>query len=107
MNLPHVISELVKAQDIYDSDAYANCFTETAVVFDEGHTYNGRSEIRQWIGEANGNYKIGMKPLEYAEKGAQSILTAEISGEFPGSPAVLKYHFELKDGLIQSLKVTG
>lgn len=46
-----------------------------------------------------------MKPLKYNEK--ENILSAEISGTFPGSPVILKYLFELSDGLIQSLKITG
>jgi len=105
MNLPNIISELVKAQTQFDSHAYANCFTETAVVFDEGKTHNGKTEIRNWIDKANKEYKADMKPLEYNEK--ENILSAEISGTFPGSPVILKYHFELSDGLIQSLKITG
>jgi hypothetical protein len=41
MNLPNVITGLVKAQDVHDSAAYANCFAETACVFDEGKLRNG------------------------------------------------------------------
>lgn len=37
MNLPKVVAELIKAQNDFDSLAYANCFTETAIVLDEGH----------------------------------------------------------------------
>lgn len=105
MNLPDVVTELVKAQDNFDSFAYANCFSESAVVFDEGQTYNGRSEIKQWIANANEKFKIVMKPIEYTLAGTTGILSAEVSGLFDGSPVVLYYHFELKDGLIQSLKV--
>ena len=103
MNLPNIISELVKAQNEFDSAAYANCFTENAEVFDEGKTHNGKAEIENWIDKANKEYKATMKSLDYNE----NILSAEISGTFPGSPLVLKYHFELNDGLIQSLKITG
>ncbi|WP_343539570.1 hypothetical protein [Sphingobacterium thalpophilum] len=42
MNLPNIISDLVKAQNEFDSAAYANCFTEDAEVFDEGKTHNGK-----------------------------------------------------------------
>lgn len=105
MNLPDVVSELVKAQDNFDSVAYANCFSESAVVFDEGQTYNGRSEIKQWIANANEKFKIVMKPIEYTVSGTTGILSAEVSGLFDGSPVVLDYHFDFKDGLIQSLKV--
>lgn len=44
MNLPKVITELVKTQNSFDSAAYANCFSETAVAFDEGKTHNGKKE---------------------------------------------------------------
>ena len=104
MNLPKTIANLVKAQGDFDAAAYANCFTDTAVVFDEGKTHNGRAEIKDWIGNANKKYQTQMTPLEYQEMDSKSVLTAEISGNFPGSPAILHYHFEWKDGLIQSLK---
>ena len=105
MNLPNIISELVKAQNEFDSTAYADCFTENVEVFDEGKTHNGKAEIENWIDKANKEYKATMKSLDYNEK--ENILSTEISGTFPGSPLVLKYHFELNDGLIQSLKITG
>lgn len=105
MNLPNIITTLVNAQNQYNSHSYAECFTDNAVVFDEGKTYNGKTEIENWISEANNEYKTIMKPLNYNEK--ENILSAEISGTFPGSPAILKYHFELNNELIQSLKITG
>lgn len=106
MNLPKVISDLVNAQNSFDSTAYANCFSETAVVFDEGKTHNGRLDIKHWIEESNEKYKSVMKPLEYIENGNSSILHAECSGTFPGSPIILKFNFEIVDGQIESLKVT-
>jgi hypothetical protein len=107
MNLPKIITDLVNAQNSFDSIAYTNCFSETAVVFDEGKTHNGRVEIQHWIEESNKKYRSVMKPLEYTENGTSSVLSAECSGTFPGSPIVLKFHFDIVDGLIQHLKVTG
>ncbi len=107
MNLPKVVADLVQAQHNYDSVAYANCFAEDAVVFDEGKTYTGRAEIKHWISRANENYKIVMKPISFEEKGTESILAADISGNFEGSPVVLNYHFEFIDGLVRSLKISG
>ena len=102
MNLPTVIADLVKAQDNFDSTAYASCFTETAVVFDEGKTHKGKAEIKNWIEKANREYQVTMTPLEYSE--TKQTLKAEIAGTFPGSPLVLTYHYEFKDKLIQSLE---
>lgn len=106
MNLPKVVADLVKAQDNFDSVAYANCFSETGVMYDEGKTHTGRTEIQHWIEQGNEKYKTVMKPLEYAETDSTGVLSTEISGTFPGSPIVLKFNFEIIDGLIQSLKVT-
>lgn len=107
MNLPKIITDLVNAQNSFDSIAYTNCFSETSVVFDEGKTHNGRVEIQHWIEESNEKYRSVMKPLEYTENGTSSVLSAECSGTFPGSPIVLKFHFDIVDGLIQHLKVIG
>ncbi|MCD0488835.1 nuclear transport factor 2 family protein [Pedobacter sp. MC2016-14] len=105
MNLPKVISDLVKTQNNFDRIAYANCFSETAVVFDEGKTHKGRKEIEHWIADANKRYKASMKPVSFEEQ--ESILKVEVSGNFEGSPIVLSYHLEIDDELIQSLSITG
>ena len=103
MNLPKVLADLVVAQNNADSSAYANCFSDTAVVFDEGKKHIGKVAIQKWIAKANQVYKTVMKPLEYSA--TEQTLEAEISGSFPGSPLVLTYQFELKAGQIQSLKI--
>ncbi|WP_343686396.1 nuclear transport factor 2 family protein [Chryseobacterium gleum] len=104
MNLPNVIAKLIKAQNNFDSAAYVQCFTETAIVFDEGKTHQGKTEIEKWIDKSNKEYKATMEPLDYNER--ENILSAEISGSFPGSPIILKFHFEIIDEKIQQLKVT-
>ena len=105
MNLPNVIVDLTNAQNNFDSVAYTNCFSETAIVFDEGKNHKGKMEIQQWIEKANEEYQAVMKPLEYST--TEEVLKAEVSGNFPGSPIVLSYRFKLKDGLIESLKITA
>jgi hypothetical protein len=102
-SLPKVIADLVLAQNNFDSSAYANCFAETAIVFDEGKTYKGREEIKHWIDKANKNYKTVMKPIAYSAN--RQELKAEISGSFPGSPLVLNYQFDIRKAAIQSLKI--
>ncbi|AXY73649.1 nuclear transport factor 2 family protein [Paraflavitalea soli] len=107
MELPQLVAQFVETQNTYDSEAYITCFTETATVHDEGKTYTGKEEIRQWIEHANEQYKSFMQPLKYEETGSNGLLTAEVSGTFPGSPIVLQFHMVLKYNLIDSLKVTG
>jgi hypothetical protein len=103
MNLPRVVSDLVEAQNNFDSGAYANCFSETAVVYDEGKTHKGKTEIKDWIDKANKEYQAVMKPIEYSE--TEHTLKTEVSGTFSGSPIIMTYHYGFEDGLIQSLKI--
>ena len=48
-----------------------------------------------------------MEPISFEEKETESILKAEVSGNFDGSPIVLNYHLEIADELIHSLKIKG
>ncbi|GAA4323019.1 nuclear transport factor 2 family protein [Flaviaesturariibacter amylovorans] len=107
MKLPKVIGDLVQAQNNLDSSTYAECFSETGVMIDEGKSYEGRAGIRKLIEEANKKYRSVMKPLAYTENDGTCVLSAQVSGTFPGSPIVLKFHFEIVDGKIKHLHVTG
>lgn len=107
MILPKIVSDLIQAQNNFDSVAYANCFSETGTMFDEGKAHQGRAEIQQLIEETNKKYRSVMKPLDYIQNDPSSVLSAECAGTFDGSPIVLKFHFEIVDGQIQYLKVTS
>jgi hypothetical protein len=107
MKLPDNIEGLVKAQNDLDSNAFAAYFAEHATVSDEGSSYLGRNEIKQWIQEATEKYNMHLKPLDYNQTGSKGKLTTEVSGTFPGSPLVMTYHLELDGAVISSLKITG
>ena len=104
MNLPNVINEFLKAKNSFDSVAFAECFSETAIVFDEGKTHTGKKEIEQWIDNSNKQHQDILEPIDYDEK--EDILSAKITGTFPQSPIILKFHFTITDETIQSLRVT-
>ncbi|MBE9463872.1 nuclear transport factor 2 family protein [Dyadobacter subterraneus] len=107
MQLPENIEGLIKAQNEFDSNAFAAYFTEQATVFDEGSSYSGRDEIRDWIQQATEKYKMQLKAVDFLQTGSKGKLTVEVAGTFPGSPALMQYHLELNDQLISSLKITA
>lgn len=107
MNLPEVLSGLLSAQTNFDSNNYAACFSEAAVVFDEGETHIGKQEIKDWNDRTNTKYRPSLKPVEFYTEDEEHILKVEVSGTFNGSPVILTYHFKLEEGLIISLKITG
>lgn len=105
MKLPKTIANLLMAQEKYDTLAFSECFSDDAVVFDEGKTYHGKKEIRQWNEITNAKYKTKYEPLEISTNGDEIEMTAKISGTFDGSPAIIKYHFETKHDKIILLKI--
>jgi uncharacterized protein (TIGR02246 family) len=107
MNLPKLITDLVEAQNNHDGATYASLFLEDAIVLDEGHTHTGRTAIQRWIEKSNEENQTVLKPIAYQEDDKVSVFTAEISGTFPGSPAILNFNFVIQQGLIQWLKITG
>jgi len=100
------VERFIETQHIYDSEAFAECFTGIAIVHDEGNTHTGKDEIQQWIEHAMNAYKSKFEPLNYEQTGSNGVLTANVSGTFPGSPIVLKFNFGFKDNHIDYLKVT-
>jgi len=104
MSIPKVIEEFVKAKNSFDCAAFAECFSETAVVFDEGKTHTGKNEIKQWIDHSNNQHQDTLEPVDYDQK--KDILSAKVTGTFPQSPIILKFHFTIVDGKIQNLKVS-
>ncbi|MCF0064433.1 nuclear transport factor 2 family protein [Dyadobacter chenwenxiniae] len=106
MKLPNNIEGLIKAQNDLDTTTFATYFTEHATVSDEGSSYSGREEIKGWIQEATEKYNMQLTPIDFHQNDTKGKLTVEVSGTFPGSPAVMNYHLELEDVLISSLKIT-
>ena len=93
------------AADKRDSEAIARCFTENAVVKDEGHTYTGLSAIKQWKAEASAEYEYTSEPFASEERDGKTIVTSRLVGNFPGSPVNLRFFFKLEGGKIAALEI--
>lgn len=106
MKLPENIAALIKAQNDLDSTTFASFFTAHATVSDEGSSHSGREEIKAWIQEATEKYNMHMAPVDFTQTGSKGKLTVEVTGTFPGSPAVMNYHLELDGSSISSLTIT-
>jgi hypothetical protein len=103
--LPKTIQTYVNAANSGDAEIGSSCFAENATVLDEGETLKGRKRIRAWMEETRKKYSHHTKPLDYTENSGEAVMTAELTGNFPGSPVTLEYHFKLKNDLIEDLRV--
>src|ERR1700680_4465215 len=91
------------AVDKGDIVAIAQCFTENAIVKDEGHTYNGMAAIKQW--KAEGKYTYTSEPFASVQEDGKTVITSHLTGNFPGSPVDLRFFFELEGDKIASLEI--
>jgi SnoaL-like domain len=104
LDLPKPIAAYFTA-DKGDREAVAECFTENAVVKDEGHTHKGRAAINAWKTDASAKYQYTCEPLAYEEKDGKTVVTSHLVGNFPGSPVDLRFFFKLEGDKIASLEI--
>src|SRR5258706_15893902 len=105
IKLPGIIKKYVDASNAHDVKSILACFSDDAVVLDEGETLDGKKAIEGWIVKTIEKYKFQFKPLGVKDQGAEVVVTVEVSGTFPGSPLTLDYHFTIKNDKISSFAV--
>jgi ketosteroid isomerase-like protein len=74
-DLPTPIAIYIDAENRGDTEALAQCFTENAVVRDEGQTIEGLAAIKQWKAETKKKYQQIIEPLASAQKDDKTIVT--------------------------------
>jgi hypothetical protein len=104
-NLPRPIAAYFTADKGLDGKPVSQCFTENAIVKDEGHTYSGRDEIRQWKEVTRSKYQYTSDPFACEKRDREVIVTSHLAGNFPGSPVDLRYFFKLEGDKISSLEI--
>lgn len=104
LDLPQPVAAYFTA-DRSDSDAVAQCFTENAVVKDEGRTFKGRAAIKQWKADVSAKYQYISEPFACERQHGKVVVTSRLTGNFPGSPVNLRHLFELKGEEIESLEI--
>ncbi len=104
--------ELVSAPATYfaaknrkDIDAMLEPFAEDAMVKDEGKEHHGRDAIRAWMEHTTRKYGVTVNVREAEQSGNDVLVKGLVSGDFPGSPAVLVYRFKLLGSKIASLEI--
>lgn len=104
VQLPAPVENYFQA-DRSDGESVAHCFTEDAVVKDEGNTYHGRDAIQKWKDEASTKYTYTTEPLKSEQRNGHYVVTCRLTGNFPGSPADLRYLFAFQGDRISSLEI--
>jgi len=102
--LPTVIAAFFQATNTREFGDFLSLFTPDAHVNDEANDHYG-AEIAVWIDRATADAKPTAVVTAITRDGEQFVVTAGVSGNFPGSPIQLVYYFTLKDDKIATLLI--
>ena len=102
--LPATIRGFLAAHAARDVDAALRAFTPTAVVVDDGTTYRGSEEIRDFVSGAGAEftYTTELVGTERVDD-RHWVAVHRIEGDFPGGVADLRYSFTLDGDLVAEL----
>lgn len=104
LDLPEPVAAYFEA-DRLGGKAVARCFTNDGVVVDEGRTHVGSDAIAAWKTAASQKFSYAVDPIAQTKQDRRLVVTSRVTGDFPGSPALLRYFFTLERGRIASLEI--
>jgi hypothetical protein len=105
IQLPPPVDLYVQLENAGDAEKLSACFAPNAIVRDEGRTYEGLAAIKTWKAETTKKYHHTVTPLELAHQHGKTVLQAQLTGTFPGSPVIVYFDFVLEAGKILSLEI--
>jgi ketosteroid isomerase-like protein len=105
IKLPPIIQKYVAVSNQHDVKSILACFSDDAVVRDEGKEFRGKEMIEGWIVKTIEKYKFQFKPVSIKDDNAGVVVTVGVSGTFDGSPITLDYHFTIEGDKILSLTI--
>jgi len=103
--LPDPIARYFQISNGADAAGLDDCFTPDAQVHDERQTHRGHAAIRSWHHAVRSKFAYTVEPLGAVQQGDRHTVTANVVGNFPGSPVQLDHVFELAGDRIRSLEI--
>lgn len=103
--LPSVVHRYIEANNAHDASGISACFAENGVVHDEGEVLQGREAVLGWAQSTIAKYGAALQPTGLTESDGKTIVTCQVSGNFPGSPISLDFEFTLEQNEISALHI--
>lgn len=93
------------ATDRSDAAAVAACFTDDAIVKDEGRTHRGTAAIAAWKSDIAAKISYTSTPIAITEQDGKTVVTCHIVGNFAGGEIDLRHFFVTEGAKISSLEI--
>ena len=105
VKLPQPLTDYFAAKNKHDIDAMLAPFASDATVRDEGEAHRGLAAIRGWMEATTRKYRVTVEVADATNNGDAWRIAGIVSGNFPGSPAMLHYSFTLDEVRITRLEI--
>jgi uncharacterized protein (TIGR02246 family) len=104
--LPAVITTYLTAHQARDLTPALACYTDDAVVTDEGRTHRGKREIRDWLarGASQYTYTTTLVAAHHVDD-EHYVAVNHLEGDFPGGVVDLRFRFTLDGDRIAELVI--
>jgi ketosteroid isomerase-like protein len=102
---PAVVAAWLDAHARHDIEAELSLFSPDIVVVDDGNTHQGLAQVRRWLDRASSEYQYTATVLDAGADGTDTVVTARLEGDFPGSTVDLRYRFTVDGQRIAALTI--
>ncbi|WP_151733400.1 nuclear transport factor 2 family protein ['Paenibacillus yunnanensis' Narsing Rao et al. 2020] len=107
--LPQVIQDFIAAANKPDPEAYVDCFSEDALVLDEGKEWTGKAAITKWSAEHHFGVNITLEPKQDKQHEEETIVVFKVDGDFDKTglpdPLYLDFYFQIRGHKIKQLAI--
>jgi ketosteroid isomerase-like protein len=79
IKLPPIIQKYVAVSNQHDVKSILACFSDDAVVRDEGKEFRGKEMIEGWIVKTIEKYKFHFKPLSNKDDRDEMVVAVQVS----------------------------
>jgi len=104
-DLPHVIEAYFEASNLANPERLADLFAATGEVRDEAEIHRGREAIAAWARNSHARYAMQTEPVDIVPDADVEVVTARVTGTFPGSPLDLTHRFTVMEDGIRLLEI--
>lgn len=107
--LPQVIQNFIAAANKPDREAYVDCFSEDALVLDEGKEWAGKAAIKKWSAEHHFGANITLELKQHKQHEEEIVVVYKVDGDFDKTglpdPLYLDFYFQIRNLKIKQLTI--
>lgn len=107
--LPQVIQDFIAAANKPDPEAYVDCFSEDALVLDEGKEWVGKAAIKKWSAEHHFSANITLELKQHKQHEEETMVVFKVDGDFDKTglpdPLLLDFYFQIRRHKIEQLVI--